>query len=101
MHAWLACSPLLLLNACLSFTFHPLPCPALPCPTSLPPLQVRTAYVTHAREGARTEVTGGLRDLKVLKTTQSGYSGFKKDRFTTLPDVEDRIVASSVTATWK
>jgi urate oxidase len=64
-------------------------------------VQVRTAYVTHAREGARTEVTGGLRDLKVLKTTQSGYSGFKKDRFTTLPDVEDRIVASSVTATWK
>ena len=99
MHCrWLRCLAALLPS--------PLPAQSLPSltpprPATLPSLQVRTAYVTHAREGARTEVTGGLRDLKVLKTTQSGYSGFKKDRFTTLPDVEDRIVASSVTATWK
>lgn len=38
---------------------------------------------------------------QVLKTTQSGYSGFAHDRFTTLPDVADRIVATSVTATWR
>ena len=39
--------------------------------------------------------------MQVLKTTQSGYSGFLHDRFTTLPDVGDRIVATSVTATWR
>ncbi len=39
--------------------------------------------------------------LQVLKTTQSGYVGFLHDKFTTLPDVADRIVATSVAATWK
>lgn len=62
--------------------------------------EVRTAYVTHDNQG-RTEVTGGLKGFKVLKTTQSGYVGFLHDRFTTLPDVEDRIVATTVTSTWK
>ncbi len=38
---------------------------------------------------------------QVLKTTQSGYAGFLHDEFTTLPDVTDRIVATSITATWK
>lgn len=47
--------------------------------------------------------TPGLRVrlVQVLKTTQSGYSGFLHDHFTTLPDVGDRIVATSVTATWR
>ncbi|EFN58834.1 hypothetical protein CHLNCDRAFT_20118 [Chlorella variabilis] len=53
--------------------------------------ELRTAYVTHDNQG-KTEV---------LKTTQSGYVGFLHDKFTTLPDVTDRIVATSVTATWK
>ena len=38
---------------------------------------------------------------QVLKTTQSGYAGFLKDRFTTLPDTAERIVATEVTASWK
>lgn len=38
---------------------------------------------------------------QVLKTTQSGYSGFLHDKYTTLPDASDRIVATSVTATWR
>jgi hypothetical protein len=37
----------------------------------------------------------------VLKTTQSGYEGFLRDEFTLLPEVRDRIMATSVTATWK
>jgi urate oxidase len=36
----------------------------------------------------------------VLKTTDSGFAGFPRDRFTTLPDTDDRILATSLTATW-
>jgi urate oxidase len=42
-----------------------------------------------------------VKDLKVLKTTQSGYEGFLRDEFTLLPEVRDRIMATSVSATWK
>ncbi|PRW56232.1 urate oxidase [Chlorella sorokiniana] len=62
--------------------------------------EIRTAYVTADSKG-KVEITAGLKDLKVLKTTQSGYSGFLHDKFTTLPDVGDRIVATSVTANWR
>lgn len=44
--------------------------------------------------------SAGVKDLKLLKTTQSGYEGFLHDQYTLLPDVKDRIMASSVTATW-
>jgi urate oxidase len=62
--------------------------------------EVRTAYVTVDRKG-NVEVTGGVRDMRVLKTTQSGYEGFLHDEFTSLPDVTERMVASAVTASWK
>jgi urate oxidase len=35
-----------------------------------------------------------------MKTTQSGWEGFLKERFTTLPDTDDRILATVVTADW-
>lgn len=43
----------------------------------------------------------GIKDLQVLKTTQSGYEGFLRDEFTLLPEVNDRIMASSVLCTWR
>jgi urate oxidase len=42
----------------------------------------------------------GLEGLALLKTTQSGFSGFLRDEFTTLKDAEDRIFATNVTASW-
>ena len=57
-----------------------------------------TAVVT-CREG-RTSVASGLRGLVVLKSTDSAFSGFPRDRFTTLPETRDRILATSITATW-
>jgi urate oxidase len=42
----------------------------------------------------------GIEDLTVLKTTESGFEGFHKDRFTTLEDTTDRILATTVSATW-
>ena len=43
----------------------------------------------------------GVRGLRLLKTTKSGYEGFLHDRFTLLPDTRERILASSVTASWR
>ncbi len=57
-----------------------------------------TSVVT--RDGAGIEIASGLANLVVLKTTDSAFSGFPRDEYTTLPDTEDRIMATSITATW-
>ena len=46
---------------------------------------------------------GGVRvsDLVVLKTTGSEFTGFPRDRYTTLPEDHDRILATAVTARWR
>jgi urate oxidase len=62
--------------------------------------ETRTCYV-EVDDFGKEEVTAGLKDLKVLKTTQSGYVGFIHDKFTTLPDVTERMAATVVTSTWK
>jgi urate oxidase len=45
--------------------------------------------------------TGGVEDLLVLRTAESGFAGFERDRFTTLPETDDRIVATAVAARWE
>jgi urate oxidase len=57
-----------------------------------------TATVTRDKAGA--EIVSGLSNLVVLKTTDSAFSGFPRDQYTTLPEKEDRILATSVTASW-
>ncbi len=49
---------------------------------------------------ARISVVSGIEDLQVLKTTESGWSGFAEGGYRTLRDTDDRILATSVTATW-
>jgi urate oxidase len=51
----------------------------------------------------RNEVTveAGVEDLVVLKTTRSGFAGFPRDRFTTLPETDDRLMATKLTAVWR
>ncbi|WP_309108657.1 factor-independent urate hydroxylase [Arthrobacter sp.] len=61
--------------------------------------EVRTAVLV--RDGAAVHVISGLRDLTVLKSTQSGFTGFPKDKYTTLPETTDRILATDVTARWR
>lgn len=46
-------------------------------------------------------VVSGLEDLAVLKSTGSEFHGYPRDRFTTLPETSDRILATSVTARWR
>lgn len=45
-------------------------------------------------------VTGGIEGLIILKSTDSAFSGYLKDEYTTLPETRDRIFCTSVTATW-
>jgi len=61
--------------------------------------ETRTALVEV--DDGRTSVAGGLTDLVVLKSTGSEFHGFHRDRFTTLAETDDRILATSVTATWR
>src|ERR671912_1545254 len=51
-------------------------------------------------EGGEWRVGAGLDNLLVMKTTASGWEGFFRDKFTTLPDTNDRILATIVTADW-
>jgi urate oxidase len=60
--------------------------------------EVRTVEVT---VGAATTVSSGFTDLVLLKSTGSEYAGFQHDEFTTLEDAHDRILATSLTATWR
>ncbi|MFI5283660.1 MAG: factor-independent urate hydroxylase [Candidatus Dormibacterales bacterium] len=46
-------------------------------------------------------VVAGLADLVVLKSTGSEFWGYEKDRYTTLPETRDRILATAVTARWR
>ena len=61
--------------------------------------EVRTVVVTV--DGADAHVLAGLRDLVVLKTTGSEFWGFPRDRYTTLAETRDRILATAVTARWR
>ncbi|GAA4628240.1 factor-independent urate hydroxylase [Cellulomonas oligotrophica] len=68
------------------------------------------AFVRTGRETRRTvvEVAGddawvvsGFTDATVLKSTGSEFWGFPRDRYTTLGETTDRILATSVTAWWR
>ncbi|GLU90829.1 factor-independent urate hydroxylase [Agromyces sp. NBRC 114283] len=61
--------------------------------------EVRTAAVV--ADGDERHVIAGLKDLVVLKTTQSGFVGYPKDRYTTLQETTDRILATSVATRWR
>ena len=58
----------------------------------------RTAMVTGTVGDVRVEA--GVDDLLVLKTTNSGWEGFLRDTYTTLPETDDRILATVITANW-
>lgn len=59
----------------------------------------RSAKITATRAGVVVE--SGVEDLIVLKTTGSGFAGYIKDPFTTLPETTDRIFATAIKAIWR
>jgi urate oxidase len=62
--------------------------------------QLRYARATFARGDADASILGGVRDLLVLKTTASEWRDFHADRYRTLKDARDRIMATKVDAEW-
>jgi urate oxidase len=61
--------------------------------------ETRTAVVV--ADGDQRHVLGGLHGLTLLKTTGSGFEGYPKDRYTTLPETRDRILATDVATRWR
>ncbi len=61
--------------------------------------ETRTAVVV--RDGDDTTVISGFYGLTVLKSTQSGFVGYPKDRYTTLQETEDRILATDIATRWR
>lgn len=59
---------------------------------------VRTAALTI--EGGVEYLLGGFQDLTVLKSTGSEFKGYPKDKYTTLPETDDRIMATDISARW-
>ncbi len=47
-----------------------------------------------------TEISSGVRNVLLLKSTASAFKGFPRDEFTTLPETDDRILSTSMDATW-
>lgn len=47
------------------------------------------------------QVTSGVEGLAVLKTTKSGFEGFIRDKYTILPETQERMLATEVTALWR
>lgn len=58
----------------------------------------RTASAVRSREAVT--LRSGLKDLLILKSARSGFSGFARDRYTTLRETSDRLLATSLTAEW-
>ncbi|WP_255954065.1 factor-independent urate hydroxylase [Streptomyces odontomachi] len=61
--------------------------------------ETRTTQVGYDGEG--WEVVSGVRDLVVLNSTDSEFWGYTKDRYTTLQEAHDRVLATRVTGCWR
>ena len=53
-----------------------------------------------ARTRAGVSVESGIEDLTILKSAGSGFTGYARDRYTTLKETEDRILATAMEALW-
>ncbi|MGW7430212.1 factor-independent urate hydroxylase [Streptomyces sp. NPDC054861] len=62
--------------------------------------EVRTAQITYGENTGRPQVVSGLKDLTVMNSTNSEFHGYIKDKYTTLKEAYDRILATKVTARW-
>ncbi|NHA67108.1 factor-independent urate hydroxylase [Phycicoccus flavus] len=60
---------------------------------------VRTAVVQLV--DGQAHVVSGITGCTLLKSTGSEFHGFPRDRYTTLAETDDRVLATSVTAWWR
>lgn len=62
------------------------------------------ARVTAARGATleiKSEIESGIEDLAVMKSTNSGFAGFPRCEYTTLPETTDRILATRIEGRWR
>jgi len=60
---------------------------------------IRICNLRLARNGS-LQMTCGFKDYQVMKTTQSGFEGYIKDQYTTLPETNDRILCTKINCDW-
>jgi urate oxidase len=81
--------------------WEPLPGAGGPAPDAFSRSGAMTRVATVSAGAAGIAVESGIQDLVVMKTAKSAFSGFPRDRYTTLREVRDRIMATRITATWR
>jgi urate oxidase len=62
--------------------------------------ELQTAHAERERSGAWA-VASGVDGLTILKTTKSAFTGYIKDKLTTLKPATDRIFGTRATVTWE
>jgi urate oxidase len=62
--------------------------------------EAQTTKVERAQRDS-FHILSGLDNLVLLKTANSGFEGFIKDSLTTLPETQDRLFGTAVSATWR
>lgn len=61
--------------------------------------ETRLAQITY--DGEQWEIVSDLKDLVVMNSTNSEFWGYVKDKYTTLPEAYDRILATEVSGRWR
>ncbi|NGO49254.1 factor-independent urate hydroxylase [Streptomyces ureilyticus] len=61
--------------------------------------ETRLTQITY--DGEQWEIVSGLKDLVVMNSTNSEFWGYVKDKYTTLPEAYDRILATEVSGRWR
>jgi urate oxidase len=72
-----------------------------PAPHSFVRSGPETRLVSVTYDGDRAWVVSGLTGLVLLNTTDSEFRGYPRDRYTTLPETGDRVLATAVDARWR
>jgi urate oxidase len=61
--------------------------------------ETRTAVLV--RDGDTDTMISGFHGLTVLKSTESGFVGYPQDKYTTLAETTDRILATDIATRWR
>lgn len=61
----------------------------------------RTCEAIVRADAAGATVDSGIDGLVLMKTTDSAFSGFRRDPLTTLRDTDDRVLCTSATVRWR
>ncbi len=64
-------------------------------------LAARPTVRATAARGTGVTIVSGFADMLILKSTESGFEGYPRCEYTTLPETKDRILATALTATWQ